>query len=175
VHAHVSEKSHNTQLAELVARLGRYCISLAYGMVESQILVQLLPLVLEKVPLDCEEVPFPSCADIHSPDALLCIILCTEPEVVLVLVWLIIEYSSLVPIFVTVFVTNLHLLETSSSSDSMDNLPCLRSSSISPRFLLRMLSAFALKEFSLEVVILGCSIRSSDLHELDVLASQLHL
>jgi hypothetical protein len=140
MHAHVSDKSHNTQLFEMFEHLGRYCIALVYGMVESQILVQLLPLVLKRVPSDCEEVPFPSCMDIHFPDALLCSILCTKPEVVLVLVWLILEYFMLALIFVPGVAKNLHLLEAWSSSDSLDNLPWLRSSSTVPRRLLMWLS-----------------------------------
>jgi hypothetical protein len=125
MHAHVSDKSHDTQLFEMFEYLGRYCIALVYGMVESQILVQLLLLVLKNVPSDCEEVPFPSCVDIHFPDALLCSILCTKHEVVLVLVWLILESFTLASIFFLGVAKNLHLLKASSSSDSLDNLPCL--------------------------------------------------
>jgi hypothetical protein len=91
----VSEKSHNTPLSERFEHLGRYYTALVYGMVESQILAQLLPWVLKKAPSGFEEVPFPSCTNIHFPDALLCSILCTKPEVILVFVWLILEYFPL--------------------------------------------------------------------------------
>jgi hypothetical protein len=172
MHAHVSEKYHNTQPSEILEHHGRYYITRVYGMVESQMLVQLLPLVLKRVPSDCEEVPFPSCTYINFPDALLCSILCTKPEVVLVLVWLILGFFPLVPIFFPRFVKNSHLVEAWSFLDSLDNLPWLRSSSTVPRNLLRWISIVALKEFSSEVVILGCTIPSGDIRELDALASQ---
>jgi hypothetical protein len=168
----MSEKSHNTQLDEMFEHLRRYGIAPMYGMVGSQILAQILPLVMERVPLDCEEVPFLSWANTHFPYALLCSILCTKPEVALVLVWSILEYSMLALIFVPKVATSLHLLEAWSSSDSMDKISWLRSSSTIPRRILMWLSIVALKEFSSEVVILGCTIPSGDIHELDALTSQ---
>jgi hypothetical protein len=171
-HAPVSEKSHNTSLSERVERLGRYYTTMVYGMMELQILAKILPWVLKKAPLGFEEVPIPLCADIHFPDAILCSSMCTKPEGVLVFVWLILESSPLVLIIVSKVVTNFHLLGAWSFFDFLDNLPWLRSSSISPRLLLTRLSAIALKEFSSEVVILGYTIPSSDLHELNALAYQ---
>jgi hypothetical protein len=172
MHAHVSDKSHDTQLFEMFEYLGRYCIALVYGMVESQIPLQFLWLVLERVPSDCEGVPSPSCANIHFLDALMYNIMYTKPAVVLFLVWLILEYFLLAPIFSPRVVTNFHLLEAWSSSDSLDNLPWIRSSLTVARHLLRWLSIVALKELLLEVVILGCTIPSGDIHELDALTSQ---
>ena len=136
MHAHVSQKSHNTQLSQMFECLGMYCISLVYGMVESHILSQLLLLVFERVPLDCEEVPFSSCAYIHFIYALLCSIMCTKREVILVLVWLILESFPFTSIFVLGVSKHLHLRKAWSSSGSLDNLPWLRSSSIVQRNML---------------------------------------
>jgi hypothetical protein len=71
-HAHGFNKSHNTQLLALLDFLEKNDIGWGYGMVNSQILVQLLPWVLMKVPSDSKEFPFPSFMDIRSPDVLLC-------------------------------------------------------------------------------------------------------
>jgi hypothetical protein len=87
VHVHVSEKYHNIRLAEMFECLERHGISLVHGMVESWILLQLFMLVLERVPSNCEEVPFPSCVGIRLSDVLLCSIMCTKLEVILVLVF----------------------------------------------------------------------------------------
>jgi hypothetical protein len=88
----------------------RHDIGLGYGMINSSILAQLLPWVLLRVPSDCEEVPFPSYMDIHSPNAPLCSIRYNRLEVILVWISSILEYSPSVLIFLLVFVPNLHLL-----------------------------------------------------------------
>jgi hypothetical protein len=169
---HFFDKSHNTPLYERFERLERYYTASVYGMVESQILANLLPWVLKMAPSCCEEFPFPLCVNIHFPYALLCSILCTKLVVVLVFVWLIIESFMLALIFVPEVATNFHLLESWSVSDSLNNLPWIRFSSIFPRCLLMWLFTVALKEFSSEVVIHGCTISFGDPHELDALASQ---
>jgi hypothetical protein len=89
MHVHVSDKSHNISSIELFECSGMYGIMLVYEMVEPHILMQLPLLVLEKVPLSFEKVPFPSCVDIHFPNSLLWSILCTKLEVILVLAWLV--------------------------------------------------------------------------------------
>jgi hypothetical protein len=73
--------------------LEKHDMELGYGMVNLQILVQLLLWVLVRVPSDFEEVPFPSSMHIHSPDVLLCSIWYTRLAVVLVWVSSIIESS----------------------------------------------------------------------------------
>jgi hypothetical protein len=98
--------------------------------------------------------------------------MCTTLEVVLVLVWLIIESSPLAPILVPGFMTILHPLEVLSPLDTLDSFPWLQSSSIVPRHLLRWLSIVVLEELLSEVVILRCTIPSGDIHELDELTSQ---
>jgi hypothetical protein len=52
--------------------LEKHDMGLGYGMVNSQILTQLIPWVMVRVPLDYEEVPFPSSVDIYSLDVPLC-------------------------------------------------------------------------------------------------------
>jgi hypothetical protein len=144
---------------------------LGYGMVNSQILAQLLPWVLVRVPSDSEEVPFPSYMDIHSPDVPLCSIWYTRLAVVLVWVSSILESSLSVSIFVLVVAPNLHLLGVWSLSGSPDILPWLQSSLIVPRHLSKWLSVVALTEFMSEVEIPGYTILFDDPHELDALAS----
>ena len=172
MHSHECGISCNNQLTVMLDYLEMHDTRLRYGMVNSQILVQLLSWVLMRVPSDCEDVPFPSCAYIHLLDALMCSIMCTNLEVIPVLVWLILEYFSLASIFVPRVAKKLHLLEAWSFSDFLDNLPWLQSSSIVPRRLLMWLFVVALNELLSKVVILGCTIPFGDLHELDALASQ---
>jgi hypothetical protein len=166
------DRSRNTQLTAMLDFLERHDTGLGYGMVNSQILVQLLLWVLVRVPSDCEEVPFPSYMDIHSPDAPLCSIWYTRLEVVLVWVSSILESSLSVSIFFLVVAPNLHPLGVWSPLGSPDILPWLQSSLIVPRHLSRWLSVVVLMEFMSEVEIPGYTTLSGDLHELDVLASQ---
>jgi hypothetical protein len=60
-----SENICNTQLLVFLGSLEKHDMGWGYGMVSSQILAQLLPWVLVRVPSDYEEVPFPSFVDIH--------------------------------------------------------------------------------------------------------------
>jgi hypothetical protein len=161
-------------LTAMLDFLERHDTGLGYGMVNSQILAQLLPWVLMRVPSDCEEVPFPSYMDIHSPDAPLCSIWYTRLAVILVWVSSILESSLSVPIFVLVVAPNLHPLGVWSPLGSLDILPWLQSSLIVPRHLSRRLSVVVLTEFMSEVAIPGYTILSGDIHELDALASQWH-
>jgi hypothetical protein len=69
---------------QLLGYLEKHDMGWGYGMVNLQILEQILPWVLVRVPSDSEEVPFPSFVDICSPDVLLCNIRYTRPAVVLV-------------------------------------------------------------------------------------------
>jgi hypothetical protein len=110
-------------------------------------LVKLLMLVLERVPSDCEELSFPSCTKIHFPYDLLCSVMCSKPEVILVFVWLIIEYSLLALIFVPGVVTNSYPLGVWSLSDFPNSFPWLQSSSIVPRHPLRWLSVVVLNNY----------------------------
>jgi hypothetical protein len=89
MHVPLSDKSHNTLLTDGLECLKKYYTALVYGMVESQTLSQLLLYVLKEAPSGFEEVPFPSCVDIHFPDSLMCSSLCNKPKGLLVFVWLI--------------------------------------------------------------------------------------
>jgi hypothetical protein len=65
MHVHVFDKSHITPLSDRFQHLGRYYTTLVYGMLESQTLAQIFLRVLKKSTSSFEEVPFPSCTNIH--------------------------------------------------------------------------------------------------------------
>jgi hypothetical protein len=92
-HSHGFDKYSNTQLMALLDYLEKHDMGLGYGMVNLWILVQLLRWVLVRVPLDSQEVPFPSSMDIRSPDVLLCRIRYTRLAVIMVWVSSILESS----------------------------------------------------------------------------------